>query len=103
MMTARFVENVTGIEVTASTLYTWGEEDGPRCVLVVYPDIAPGIPGMSYGIERSTFDRHFTMLPNQQIEARAFGGTTQTRPTIVQRELDDKALLDWARKVKRGE
>lgn len=101
MMRARFQENVSGVEVVAQTLYQWG--DGPNTVLVTFPELQPGVPGMQYGVERSTFDLHFTMLPNQEIEARAIGGTPQTRPTIVQQELENKALLEWARKVKRGE
>lgn len=102
MMTARFQENATGLEVIATTLYQWGE-DGPSFILVVFPDIGEGVPGMAYGLERKTFDRHFTMLPDQEIQARAFGGTTQSRPLAQQRELDDAATLEWARKVKRGE
>jgi hypothetical protein len=101
MMRARFTENATGIEVVAQTLYQWGEE-GPRLVLVVFPEVWPGIPGMEYGLERQTFDRHFSMCPNQAIEARAFGGTPQTRPLDTQKELDDAALLEWARGIKKG-
>jgi hypothetical protein len=93
MMTGKFLENATGLEVTATTLYSWGE-DGPCFVLVVYPDIAPGVPGMAYGLERAVFDRHFSMLPNQTLQARAFGGTPQTRPLLAQRALDDAARGD---------
>jgi hypothetical protein len=101
MMRARFTENATGIEVIAQTLYQWGE-DGPAFVLVTFPEIGPGIPGMEYGLERKTFDRHFSMCPNQDIKARAFSGNPQTRPLVSQRELDDAALLQWARAVKMG-
>lgn len=101
MMRARFIENATGLEVVAQTLYQWAE-DGPSFILVVYPEIEPGVPGMEYGLERKTFDRHFSMCPDQEIQARAFGGTSQTRPLNTQKELDDAALLEWARAVKRG-
>lgn len=101
MMRARFYENQTGIEVVAQTLYQWGEDAG-GIVLVIFPELEPGIPGMEYGLERATFDRHFSMCPNQTIEARAIGGTAQSRPLAAQRELDDAALLAWARAAKKG-
>lgn len=101
MMRARFYENLTGIEVIAQTLYAWGEDAG-GIVLVIFPELDPGVTGMEYGLERSTFDRHFSMCPNQEIQARAIGGTAQSRPLAAQRELDNAALLEWARAVKRG-
>lgn len=90
MMRARFVENETGVEVVAELVYAWGE-DGPRAVIVDFPELSQGVPGRRYGILRETFDRHFSMCPNQVIEARAIGNDWQQRPTKLQRELDEAA------------
>jgi hypothetical protein len=89
MMTGRFTENETGLEVVASTVYSWGD-DGVQVVVVTFPEIAPGIPGKVFGLERSEFDLHFTMCPNQELQARAMG-SVQERPTQQQRQLSEAA------------
>jgi hypothetical protein len=86
-MVARFTENETGLEVVAETVYAWGE-DGPQFVLVTMPDISPGLPGKRFGVPRAEFDLHFSMCPNQNIQARAMG-SVQERPTKEQRRLSE--------------
>jgi hypothetical protein len=86
MMRGKFIENETGVVVDVQSVFAWPPHE--QVLIVGYPITLPdgSLTHRKYGVPVSTFEKLFTMCPNQQIIVNSFGNVYD-RPTEQQRSL----------------
>lgn len=86
MMRGKFRENETGVVVDVQSVFAWPPHE--QVLIVGYPITLPdgSTTHRQYGVPVSTFEKLFTMCPDQQIIVNSFG-SIHDRPTEQQRAL----------------